>query len=450
MVKYLPTISQTVKEDLCTGCATCISLCPNAAIELIKDEDKGTYRPRLSEEKCNLCGICYHVCPGHSVDFTQLSSEIFGKSLENIYVGKYISFYLGHSTNHNIRYNSSSGGLVTQLLIFALEEGIIDGALVTRMNKDYPLEPEPFIARTSEEIIEASKSKYCPVPANYALKEILDSAEGERFAVVGLPCHIHGIRKAETINKKLKERIVLHVGLFCNHTPNFIATDFLLKKLKIKRNDVRKLDYRGEGWPGKTKIISGMGELLLPFSWKFLGSYFFTPLRCFLCSDGVNELSDISFADAWLPEFSKEKIGKSLFISKSELGDKLVKMMSSRGKIEIDEIPIERMIPSFIRMLNFKKSNIGARIKVLNKDIMYDNIFVSGRLDIFIALFPFISLQLCKSQFVRNILIYLPFKALWIFSLPYLFLYTIKGRLLVKSKEQILNKGFKSKKEIDK
>jgi coenzyme F420 hydrogenase subunit beta len=47
---------------------------------------------------------------------------------------------------------------------FALEEGIIDGALVTRMKKDRPLEPEPFIARTREEIIEASKSKYCGVP----------------------------------------------------------------------------------------------------------------------------------------------------------------------------------------------------------------------------------------------------------------------------------------------
>ena len=34
------------------------------------------------------------------------------------------------------------------------------------MKKDNPLEPEPFIARTREEIIEASKSKYCPVPAN--------------------------------------------------------------------------------------------------------------------------------------------------------------------------------------------------------------------------------------------------------------------------------------------
>jgi len=74
------------------------------------------------------------------------------------------------------------------------------------MKKENPLEPEPFIARTKEEIIEASKSKYCPVPANIALKEIMDSKSGEKFAVVGLPCHIQGIRKFEEVNKILKEK----------------------------------------------------------------------------------------------------------------------------------------------------------------------------------------------------------------------------------------------------
>src|SRR5690606_36009483 len=113
----------------------------------------------------------------------------------------------------NIRYNSSSGGLVTQILCFALEKGIINGALVTKMNKESPLQPQPFIARTKEEIIEASTSKYCPVPANMALKEIL-SSDVEKVAVVGLPCHIMGIRKAEMKNNLLKNKIVLHMGIF--------------------------------------------------------------------------------------------------------------------------------------------------------------------------------------------------------------------------------------------
>ena len=163
------TIKEIVKDDLCTGCGTCVALCPEEAIKLTINERKGIYVPKIDEEKCNNCGICYTACPGNEVDFRHLNLEIFGKEPEDILIGNYLNCYIGHATDYDIRYNSASGGLVTQLLIFALEEGIIDGALVTGMKKDNPLEPEPFIARTREEIIEASKSKYCPVPANICL-----------------------------------------------------------------------------------------------------------------------------------------------------------------------------------------------------------------------------------------------------------------------------------------
>ena len=422
-------IKDVVKNDLCTGCATCISLCPEEAIELTKDESRGIYVPRVLEERCNGCGICYKVCPGHEVDFKQLNLEIFGKEsgnkLEDIMINSYINCYVGHSTDYNIRYNSSSGGVITQLLIFMLEEGIIDGALVTRMKKDSPLEPEPFIARTREEIIEASKSKYCSTPANIALGEILNSKEGEKFAVVGLPCHLHGIRKAEQINKKLKQKIILHLGLFCNHTPTLLATEFLLKKVKVKKENVKRLDFRGEGWPGRTKISLGNSELLLPFSWNFVGSYFFTPVRCFLCSDFVNELSDLSFADAWLPEFSEDKTGKSIIISKSELGEKLLQEMKLKRMMELNKISAKKVIQSSQRMFHFKKLNLDARIRLFNKDIKYDNIFKSNYFDLFLALFPFVSTKVSKSSFIRYLMLYLPFRTLWLFNLPYIALYSI-------------------------
>jgi coenzyme F420 hydrogenase subunit beta len=236
-------ISYIVKNGLCTGCGTCEALCPAEAIKLLIDKNKGVFIPQLVKDKCNKCGICLKVCPGHEVDFKELNLEIFGKEPENLLIGNYINCYVGHTNDNNIRYNSSSGGLVTAILIFALEKGLIDGALVTRMRKDKPLEPEPFIARTREEVIEASKSKYCPVPANIALREIME-VEG-KYAVVGLPCHIHGLRKAQRINKKLRERIVLHLGIFCNHAPNFWGTKLLLHRLKIKEDEVIKLDYRG-------------------------------------------------------------------------------------------------------------------------------------------------------------------------------------------------------------
>ena len=332
------TIAQVVKDELCTGCGTCIALCPEEAIKLTIDERKGIYIPELDEKRCDGCGICYKVCPGHEVDFKQLDLEIFGKEPEDIFIGNYLNCYVGHSTDYDIRYNSASGGLVTPLLIFALEEGIIDGALVTRMKKDKPLEPEPFIARTKEEIIEASKSKYCPVPANIALKEILESKDNERFAVVGVPCHIQGIRKAEMINKKLKQKIVLHLGLWCSTTCNFLGTEFVLKRLGVSKEEVRELDYRGEGWPGGLSVQLKNGEK------KFisLGGYWdtnfssFRPSRCRLCSDAIAEFADICFGDyRGRDAYSKEKIGNSGIISRTRAGEDVLQRMVSKQKVEV-------------------------------------------------------------------------------------------------------------------
>ena len=415
------TIAQVVKDDLCTGCGTCAALCPNETIKLIINEKKGIYVPELNEEKCNGCGICYEVCPGHGVDFKQLNLKIFGQEPEDIILGNYLNCYIGHSTDYDIRYNSASGGLVTQLLIFALEEGIIDGALVTRMKRDNPLEPEPFIARTKEEIIEASKSKYCPVPANIALKEILESEEGEKFAVVGLPCHIHGIRKAEQMDKKLREKIVLHVGIFCSHVPNFLGTELLLERMNIKREEVIKLDYRGEGWPGSMKIYLKDGKLLLPLPdyWGFVGLDFFTPNRCLMCSDGVCELADISFGDPWLPELSDDKIGKSIIVSRTETGEKILQKMNLKNKVELNEIDVKKVIRSQAGMLYFKKKNLNARSKLFKAVPKNDNILESDAVDFLLALFPYLNAYISSKSFLRKLLRQSPSKIIQIYSVPF-------------------------------
>ena len=343
------TIEAVVKGGLCTGCGTCVGVCPTDAVEMVIDYRKGIYVPLLDREKCNDCGLCYDVCPGHAVDFKQLNLEIFGKELEDILLGNYLNCYMGHATDYSIRYNSASGGLITALLIFALEEGLIDGALVTKMSEDRPLEPQPFIARTKEEIISAARSKYCPVPANIALKEILKAKDG-KFAVVGLPCHIHGIRKAEMVNRKLKEKIVLHFGILCAHSDRFSETEFILQKYGIKKENVAQLDYRGQGWPGymTIRVKDGIGKSIYFFEYiTFHVLYLFAPERCTLCSDAICKLADITFMDAWLPEvIAEDRIGKSIIVSRTEAGEALCRRAKSKQVICIDEITSDEVLRS--------------------------------------------------------------------------------------------------------
>jgi heterodisulfide reductase subunit A len=55
-----------VDEDLCSGCATCLSICPYHAIELIKLDD-GKSRAKIDEALCMGCGACAVSCPSSAM-----------------------------------------------------------------------------------------------------------------------------------------------------------------------------------------------------------------------------------------------------------------------------------------------------------------------------------------------------------------------------------------------
>jgi len=56
-----PLIS-CVDKDLCSGCSTCITICPYNAIELDKEKDGRSYA-KVNEALCMGCGACVASCP---------------------------------------------------------------------------------------------------------------------------------------------------------------------------------------------------------------------------------------------------------------------------------------------------------------------------------------------------------------------------------------------------
>jgi len=412
----LHNIAEVVRNGLCTGCGTCAGICPSEAIEM--RVVNGLFLPEIREDECTRCLLCLRCCPGYSVDFMQLNSEIFGKQPDDSFLGNFLECYVGHSNDDQVRFGSSSGGIVTELLSYALEKGLIDGALVVRMKKDNPLEPEAFIARTREEIVSASKSKYCPVATNAALKEIL-SEEG-KFAVVGLPCHIHGIRKAETVLEELKDKIVLLIGLFCSHTVSFMGTDFLLKKFQTGRNEVAGLDYRGKGWPGCMSIESRDGRSLnVQFVrgwnayWNVFSPFFFTPLRCMMCPDQFSELSDISVGDAWLPEVEGDSLGESVLISRTGIVEKMLDEMKDNAVLSSKRISSSKTKESQAFSLNFKKENISSRLLLLRmfgKNVPDMDLVprFSSLIAIIGSFLSCFSLYVSSNKRLRSLLLYVP------------------------------------------
>ncbi len=356
--------TEILTKGLCNGCGTCAGCCPSDAIQMKRRHDM--YSPIVNYSKCNECKICIDACPAIA-DFTALNKSVFGQPPNEISIGNYLNCYVGYSTNPQIRWNSSSGGLVTTLLIFALNNGIIDGAITTKMSRKKPLEPEVAIAQSEAEIITSSKSKYCPVSVNTQLKSILDKKG--KYAIVGLPCHIQGTRKAETVFKKLKAKIHLHMGIFCLHNINFAGTKILLEKVGVTTEDVVKLDYRGEGWPGKMVITLKNGTKRA-FSYRSIwsalyGSFYFTPFPCTLCPDMTSELADISFGDAWLPEFKDNKEGISMLITRTERGEEILREAENDGKIKVKRISYRKVLDAHRLGIYFKKRNLAARLKLL-------------------------------------------------------------------------------------
>jgi heterodisulfide reductase subunit A len=59
-----------VNEEFCSGCKTCISVCPYKAIDSIEEEKNGkrTVHAKINEGLCQGCGTCVSACPSGAIE----------------------------------------------------------------------------------------------------------------------------------------------------------------------------------------------------------------------------------------------------------------------------------------------------------------------------------------------------------------------------------------------
>lgn len=412
-----------INELLCCQCGTCVGICPSHAIDMSED-DNANCLPVINESLCNGCNLCEMVCPGHAVDFKRLNQDIFSRLPKNILLGNYIGVYTGYSNDPEVLKRASSGGVVSSILVYALENKIITGAVVTRMSREDPLKPEVFVAKTKEEVLSAAQSKYIPIPVNSIIGHLLK--EEGNFAIIGLPCHIQGIRKAEQLNTKLKSKIVLHLGLICGHNDKKPATCLHMQKAGISPDSLDKIEYRGGDWPGKVTLFlkngSSMSERYKNSNFKHIHTCgFFMPLHCTVCSDAMNELADISCGDAWLREYEHAGHGISLIISRNQDGDRILKECVQKGIITITKTDPGNAILSQLAQLAFKKKTIVARINVLkwlHKDVPEINTsFLKPTIvDYAGAFYLYLGCHLASTRGIKQLFTYSPSGLLYLVS----------------------------------
>lgn len=99
-------MSRSIKENKhCTGCGVCGTVCPKNAIFFSKDR-KGFARPTVNEY-CIDCGLCVSKCHEHK--------GFQGKKVQKAYTA--------YSNNSEIRNDSSSGGLFSEIAIKVIAQG---------------------------------------------------------------------------------------------------------------------------------------------------------------------------------------------------------------------------------------------------------------------------------------------------------------------------------------
>jgi len=313
---YLNSVSLVPDHNICTGCGVCNSVCPYDCIDIKIDLKKGVNQSFIDYNVCVDCGVCLKSCPPYT-----RSNE----ATNNHLLGNFKSIYACYSADKEIRKQSASGGFITALSVYLLENDFVDGVIVTKRTPDSPINGIPFIAKTKEEIINSKTSIYAPVEFGNIIKKIIkEKMYNTRLAVVGLPCHLEAIHKATNTYKRLNKVFTYKIAILCGQSPSALAYNYISKKLNINKQDIRNIKNRGDGWPGRVTIdLKNDKKIQFPYQDKLsmgtvLSSPLFTPMACQLCVDPVGFNSDITVSDALIDEYANDELGRNFILVRND------------------------------------------------------------------------------------------------------------------------------------
>jgi coenzyme F420 hydrogenase subunit beta len=323
--------TEVVTSGLCTGCAACIVACPYDVLGY--DDSAGRYRPFHVEadggaEDCTHgekgCTLCTRACPRFREWETEIDTFMFGRErLDEEVFGVSQEVVLARAADPVVNEAGQDGGLVSAILIHALENDVIDAALVSYLEGDgTSWKAVPGVATTREHVLAAAGSRYTYSANTLGYAEAI-AGGAERIALVGMSCQasappVMATRRAG----KVARRFVLTIGLLCSKTfDDAIFPELFEDRYGLRRQDIVKMN------------IKGVFQV-----WMRDGSYHEVPLKeahawtregCKLCPDFAAEHADIStggigaFGD-W-----------TLTVVRTDKGRELVGAMVEAGVIEV-------------------------------------------------------------------------------------------------------------------
>lgn len=361
----MPRIESVLRANLCAGCGLCVGLALDSKVTMSIDA-AGYLRPNGIESISNtISESAYEVCPG--VNGMHVGNTDFNMTKDPLW-GEYDSICVGYSTNQDVRFQGSSGGVLTEVGRFLLESGRVSAVVAAASRRDDPLRVEAKIVTSAEELLNLAGSKYSP-SAPLTLIQEMRNFRG-KIAFIGKPCDVAGLRMACNKDDQLRENIAFFLSFFCAGVPSEKGNETIIRKLGVPRAELVDFWHRGRGWPGKTTAVSKngrRGEMSYREAW---GGTLSKQLqfRCKICADGVGEAADIVAGDAWecdsagYPLFGESE-GRSLIITRTNVGSELLTSLQENERLEffqIDAREIDQMQPGQLRRRRALSSRIQA------------------------------------------------------------------------------------------
>ena len=311
--------------------------CSRSGVSLVNIESVGI-RPRFNTEQCAGCTECLSICPGYHVDASLATGDHAETSEGDHEVGHALEIWEGFATDPEIRHRGSSGGLLSALALYCLEKEGMEFVLHTGMDETKPWTNKTVQSRNRSELLARTGSRYAPASPCDELRLIEESARPCVF--IGKPCDTAAVAMLRKQRPALNRNLGLVLTFFCAGTPSTKGTLDLMKSLNVNPEKVASVRYRGDGWPGRFRIISSNGDGEKSFSymesWRRLSHD--RPFRCHLCPDGLGRVADIACGDAWERFGDGQDIGRSVAVVRTRRGREILHRAMAANYVDLEPV----------------------------------------------------------------------------------------------------------------
>jgi coenzyme F420 hydrogenase subunit beta len=244
--------TEVVTSGTCTGCAACVVTCPHDVLGY--NDQHGAYKPFHldvdgDESSCThaTCQICTRACPRFRLWESEADVQRHGRERSDDEVFGIGDVILARATSDEVRTAGQDGGLVSALLIYALEHDHVDAALVSGLEGDGSTwKAKPTVVTDRAGVLATAGSRYTYSANLLAYPEAVANG-AERIALVGMGCQASApaVMQARKTGKSAR-RLALTIGLLCSKTfDDAIFEELFERQYCIQRADITKMNIKG-------------------------------------------------------------------------------------------------------------------------------------------------------------------------------------------------------------